>query len=93
MLSKPLTKLDDEYAELCSIVTEFNKVETDTGTDLELLGKQRRKKQSTKYLTVVTEGETKETSGELEGSNVYREINKKIRKDMKMAKDLARRPK
>ena len=58
----PLTMLVYEDAELDSIVSEFNKVVTDTAT--ELLGKRRQKKSPgllTKSLIVVTK-EKKEVS-------------------------------
>ena len=43
----PLTTLVDEDAELEPIVTEFNKVVTNTATDL--LGKHRQKKKTLSY--------------------------------------------
>ena len=55
----PLTMLVDENAKLDSMVTEFNKVITDTAT--EFLGKQHQKRKSellTKSLIVMTKGET-----------------------------------
>ena len=85
----PLATLVDEDADLESMVTHFNKAVTDTAA--ELLGKQRRKR----YPWVTHEiidlcdqrRDLKKKRGEPEGAKDYRVIKRKIRTEMKMAKE------
>ena len=86
----PLATLVDEDADLHSMVTHFNKAVTDTAA--ELLGKQRRKRKP--WVTPVIldlcdhRRDLKRKRGEPEGAKDYREIGRKIRTEMKMAKDI-----
>ena len=81
--------LVNEDAERKSIVTESNRVVTDTAT--ELLGKQRRKKSPCVTDEILNcwdqMRDLKETRDELEGVKDYRKINKKTRKGMKMVNE------
>ena len=85
----PLATLVDEDADLDSIVTRFNKAVTDTAA--ELLGKQRRKKKpwvTPEILDLCDQRrDLKKKRGEPKGVKVYREIKRKIRTEMKMAKE------
>ena len=84
-----LATLVDEVADLDSVVTHFNKVVTDTTA--ELFGKQRR----TRKLWVISEildlcdkrRDLKKKSSELEKAKHYGQINRKIREEMKVAKE------
>ena len=84
----PLATLVDEDADLDSMVTHFNKAVTDTAT--ELLGKQRRKRKPWVTPEILDlcdhRRDLKKKGGEPEGAKDYREIKKKIRTEMKMAK-------
>ena len=85
----PLATLVDEDADLDSMVTNFNKAVTDTAADL--LGKQRRKRKPwvTPEILVLCgqRRDVKKNRGEPEGAKDYREIKRKIRTKMKMAKE------
>ena len=85
----PLAKLVDEDADLDSMVTHFNKVVTDTAA--ELLGKQRRKRKpwvTPEILDLCDQRrDLKKKRDELEGAKDYRESKRKIRTEMKMAKE------
>ena len=78
----------DEDADQDSMVTHFNKAVTDTAA--ELLGKQRRRKPwiTPEILDVCDQRrDLKKKRGEPEGATDYREIKRKIRTEMKIAKD------
>ena len=85
----PLATLVDEDADLESMVTHFNKAVTDTAA--ELLGKQRRKRNpwvTHEILDLCDQRQDlKKKRGEPEGAKDYREIKRKIRTEMKMAKE------
>ena len=85
----PLATLVDEDADLDSMVTHFNKAETDTAA--ELLGKQRRKRKpwvTPEILDLCDQRrDLKKKRGEPEGAKDYREIKREIRTEMKMAKE------
>ena len=85
----PLAMLVDEDADLESMVTHFNKAVTDTAA--ELLGKQRRKRKPwvTHEIHDLCDQrrDLKKKRGEPEGAKDYREIKRKIRTEMKMAKE------
>ena len=84
----PLAKLVDDV-DLDSMVTHFNKTVTDTAA--ERLGKQRRKR--TPWVTPESldicdhRRDLKKKRGEPEGAKDYRKIKRKIRTEMKMAKE------
>ena len=84
-----LATLVDEDAELDSMVTHFNKALTDTAA--ELLGKQRRKRKpwvTPEILDLCDQRrDLKKKRGEPEEAKDYREIKRKIRTEMKMAKE------
>ena len=79
----------DEDADQDSMVTHFNKAVTDTAA--ELLGKQRRKRKpwiTPEILDVCDQRrDLKKKRGEPEGATDYREIKRKIRTEMKIAKE------
>ena len=79
----------DEDADLDSMVTHFNKALTDIAA--ERLGEQRRKRKSwvtPEILDLCDQRRNlKKKRGEPEGAKDYREIKRKIRTDMKMAKE------
>ena len=81
----PLATLVDEDADLDSMVTHFNKAAN------ELPGKQRRKRNpwvNPEILDLCDQRrDLKKKRGELEGAKDYREIKRKIRTEMKMAKE------
>ena len=83
-----LAKLVDEDADLDSMVTHFNKAVTDTA--VEFLGKQRGKREpwvTPEILDLCDQRrDLKKKRGEPEGDKDYREIERKIRTEMKMAK-------
>ena len=85
----PLATLVDEDADLDAVVTYNNKAVTDTGA--ELLGKQRRNRKP--WVTPESldhcdqRRDLKKKRGEPEGAKDYREIKRKIRTEMKMAKE------
>ena len=85
----PLATLVDEDAGLDSMVTHFNKAVTDTAA--ELLGKQRRKRKpwvTPEILDLSDQRrDLRKKRGETEGAKDYREIKRKIRTEMKMAKE------
>ena len=85
----PLATLVDEDADLDSIVTHFNKAVTDTAA--ELLGKQRRKRKPWVTPEIFDlcdqRRDLKKKRGEPEGAKDYRETKRKIRTEMKMAKE------
>ena len=84
----PLALLVDEDADLDSMVTHFNKAVTYTAA--ELLGKQRRKRKP--WVTLSDQRrDLKKKRGEPEGAKDYRDIKRKIRTEMKMAKRLGYR--
>ena len=82
----PLATLVDEDADL---VTHFNKAVTDTAA--ELLGKQCRKRKpwvTPEILDLCDQRrDLKKKRGEPEGAKDYREIKRKIRTEMKLAKE------
>ena len=84
----PLATLEDEDADLDSMVTHSNKAVT--GTAAELLCKQRRKRKpwvTPEILDLCDRGaDQKKKTGEPEGAKDYREIKRKIWPEMKMAK-------
>ena len=85
----PLAMLVDEDADLDSMVTHFNKAVTDRAA--EFLGKQRRKRKpwvTPEILDLCEQRrDLKKKRGEPEGAKDYREIERKIRTEMKMAKE------
>ena len=84
----PLATLVDD-ADLDSMVTHFSKAVTDTAA--ELLGKQRQMRKpwvTPEILDLCDQRrDLKKKRCELEGAKDYREIKRKIRTDMKMAKE------
>ena len=80
--------LVDEDADLDFMVTHFNKAVTDTAA--ELLGKQHRKRKpwvTPEILDLCDQRQDlKKKIGESEKANDYREIKRKIRTEMKMAR-------
>ena len=85
----PLATLVDEDADLDSMFTHFNKAATDTAD--ELLGKQRRKKKpwvTPEILDLYNQRrDLKKKRGGPEEAKDYREIKRKFRREMKMAKE------
>ena len=85
----PLATLVDEDADLDSMATHFNKAVNDTAA--ELLGKQRRKRKSWVTPEILDlcdqRRDLKKTRGEPEGAKDYRVIKRKIRTELKMAKE------
>ena len=85
----PLVTLVDEDADLDSMITLFNKAVIDTAA--KLLGKQRRKRKpwvTSEVLDLCDQRlDLKKKRGEPEGAKEYREIKRKIRTEMKMAKE------
>ena len=85
----PLATLVDEDADLDSMVTHFNMAVTDTAG--ELLGKQRRKRKplvTPEILDLCDQRrDLKKKRGEPEAAKDYREINRKIWTEMKIAKE------
>ena len=81
----PLATLVDEDADLDSMVTHFNKAITNRAA--ELLSKQRRKRKPWVTPEILDLCDQKKTRGEPEGAKDYREIKRKIRKEMMMAKE------
>ena len=79
----------DEDADLDSMVTHFNKAVIDTAA--ELLGKQRRKRKlwvTPEILDLCDQKrDLKKKIGEPEGAKDYRDINRKIRTEMKVTKE------
>ena len=86
----PLAMLVDEDADLDSMVTHFSKAVTDTAA--ELLGKQRQNRKpwvTPEILDLCDQRrDLKKKRGEPEGSKVYREVKRKIRTEIKMAKEI-----
>ena len=85
----PLAMLVDEDADLDSMVTHFNKAVTDTAA--ELLGKQRQKRKPWVTLEILDLCDQRQNlekkRGKPEGAKDYREIKRKIRTQMKIAKE------
>ena len=85
----PLGTMVDEDADLDSMFTHFNKAVTDTTA--EIFGKQRRKRKpwvTPEFLDLGGQRrDLKKKRGEPEGVKDYREIKRKIRTEMKMAKE------
>ena len=85
----PPATLVDENADLDSMVTHFNKAVTDTAA--EFLCKQRRKRKPWVTPEIFDlcdqRRDLKKMRGEPEGAKDYREIKRKIRTEMKMAKE------
>ena len=85
----PLATLVDEDADLDSMATHFSKAVTDTAA--ELLGKQRQKRKSWVTPEILDlcdqRRELKKKRGEPEGAKDYRVIKRKIRTELKMAKE------
>ena len=85
----PLATLVDEDAVLDSVATHFNKSVTDTTA--KRLGKQRRKRKpwvSTETLELCDQTrDLKKKRSETDGAKNYREIQREIRTEMKMAKE------
>ena len=85
----PFATLVDEDAALDYMVTHFNTAVTDTAAAL--LGKQRRKRKPWVTSEMLDHcgqrRDLKEKRGEPEGAKDYREIKRKIRTEMKMAKE------
>ena len=84
-----LATLVDEDADLDFMVTHFNKTITDTAA--ELLGKQRRKRKPRVTPAVLDlsdqRRDLKKERGEPEGAEDYREIKRKIKTEIRMAKE------
>ena len=86
----PLATLVDEDADLDSMFDYFNKAVSDTAA--ELLGEQRRKRKPWVTPEIIDLCDQrrdlkKKKRGEPEGAKDYREIKRKIRTEMKMAKE------
>ena len=85
----PLATLVDEDGDLDSMVTHFNKAVTDKAA--ELLDKQHRKRKPWVTHEILDfrdqRRDLKKTRSEPEGSKDYKEIKRKIRTEMKMAKE------
>ena len=81
--------LTDEDDDMDSMVTHFNKAVTDTAA--ELLGKQRRKRKPWVMPEIRDicglRRDLKTKRGEPEGAKDYKEIKRKIRTEIKMAKE------
>ena len=79
----------NEDVDLDSTATHFNKAVTDTAA--ELLGKQRRKRKSWVTPEILDlcdqRRDLKKKRGEPEGAKDYRVIKRKIRTELKMAKE------
>ena len=85
----PLATLVDEDADLDSMVTNFNKAVTDTAAELLSKQCQKRKPWVTPKIPDLCDQRRvlKKKRSELEGAKDYREIKRKIRTEMKMAKE------
>ena len=85
----PLIILDDKYTDVNLLTNTFNKIVTDTAH--EILGKHRRTKKpwvTTDILDLCDKRrELKRRKCDPEGAAKYREVNKKIKQDMRRAKD------
>ena len=85
----PIATLVDGDTDLDSMVTHFTKAVTDTAA--ELLGKQRRKMKprvNPEILDLCDQRrDLKKKRGKPEGTKNYREIKRKIRTEMKKAKE------
>ena len=85
----PLATLADKDADLDFMATHFNKTVTDTAA--ELLGKQRRKRESWVTPEIFDlcdqRRDLKKKRGEPEGAKDNRVIKRKIRTELKMAKE------
>ena len=85
----PLGTLVDKDADLDSMVTHFNTAATDTAA--ELLGKQRPKRKPWVIPEILDlcdqRRDLKKKRGEPEGAKDYREIKRKIRTELKIAKE------
>ena len=85
----PLVTLVDEYADLDSTVTHFNKAVTNTAAAL--LGKQRRKRKPWVTPDILDfcdhRRDLKKKKGEPEGAKDYREMKRKIRTEIERAKE------
>ena len=85
----PIASLVDEDADLDSMATHFNKAVTDTAA--ELLGKQRRKRKSWVTPEILDlcyqRRDLKKKRGGPERARDYRVIKRKIKTDLKMAKE------
>ena len=85
----PLIILDDKYTDVNLLTNTFNKIVTDTAS--EILGKHRRTKKP--WVTADILGlcdkrrELKMRKCDAEGAAKYREVNKKIKQYMRRAKD------
>ena len=86
----PLATLVEEGADLDSMVTHFNKAVTDTAA--ELLGQQRRKRKpwvTPEILDLCDQRrDLKEKRADPEGAKDDREIKRKIKTEVKMAKEV-----
>ena len=84
-----LASLVDDYADLDSMVTHFNNAVIDTAA--KLLGKQRRKRKplvTPEIHDLCDERrDLKKKRGKPEGAKDYKDIKRKIRTKMKMAKE------
>ena len=85
----PLIILDDKYTDVNLLTNTFYKIVTDTAH--EILGKHRRTKKpwvTTDILDLCDKRrELKRRKCDPEGAAKYREVNKKIKQDMRRAKD------
>ena len=85
----PLATLVDEDDDLDSMVTRFNKAVIDTAA--EILGNQRRKRKPLVTPEIIDlrdqRRDLKKKTCQPEGAKDYREIKRKIRAEMKMAKE------
>ena len=85
----PLIILDDKDIDVNLLTNTFNKIVTDTGS--EILGKHRRTKKPWVTADILDlcdkRRELKRRKCDPEGAAKYREVNKKIKKDMRRAKD------
>ena len=81
----PLATLVDEKADLDSMATHFNKAVTDTAA--ELLGKQRQKRKSWVTPEIFDLCDQRQDLKKKRGAKDYRVIKRKIRTEMKMAKE------
>ena len=85
----PLIILDDKYTDVNLLTNTFNKIVTDTAS--EILGKHRRTKKPWVRADILDlcdkRRELKIRKCDPEGAAKYREVNRKIKLDMRRAKD------
>ena len=85
----PLIMLDDKYTDVNLLTNTFNKIVTDTASDI--LGKHRRTKKNWATADILhlcdKRKVLKRRKCDPEGAAKYREVNRKIKQDMRRTKD------